>query len=60
MTLKAMLKFKIQIWLNGLLVEWLIKELSSLRSQLEYWNNGMVGIDDQSEYNDINYLIIVA
>jgi len=27
---------------------------------MEYWNNGMVGIDDQSEYNDIDYLVIVA
>jgi hypothetical protein len=27
---------------------------------VEYWNNGMVGIEDQNEYNDIDFLIIVA
>ena len=27
---------------------------------MEYWNNGMVGIVDQNEYNDINFLVIVA
>ena len=35
-------------------------EFSSLRSQLEYWNNGMVGIEDQNEYNDIDLLAIVV
>jgi hypothetical protein len=27
---------------------------------MEYWNNGMVGIEDQNEYNDIDLLVIVV
>jgi hypothetical protein len=27
---------------------------------MEYWNNGMVGIEDQNAFNDIDYLVIVA
>ena len=27
---------------------------------MEYWKNGMVGIEDQNAYNDIDYLVIVA
>jgi hypothetical protein len=27
---------------------------------MEYWNNGIVGIEDQNEYNDIDLLVIVV
>jgi hypothetical protein len=38
-------------------------ELSSASltiGMMEYWNNGMVGIEDQNEYNDIDFLVIVV
>jgi hypothetical protein len=27
---------------------------------MEKWNNGMVGIENQNEYNDIDFLVIVV
>ena len=36
------------------------KELSSAIGMMEQWNDGMVGLENQNEYNCIDFLVILS